>query len=307
MRKLTSLSIVIPVYNSENVVAELFARISSIVHDLGITIEVIAVDDGSMDNSWNELIKAKSNCDFTVRLIRLSKNYGQHHALICGIKNSSHEAVITLDDDLEFYPEDIPMLIETYESTLGELIYGIPKNKKSSLVRKTQVKLYRKLANLTHNSGIGSSFRLLSRQLADAISTHQHPYVFIDELCLWYTDRMEFTAVQHAPSKRGRSNYSTVSLLKLTTNLIVISSTYPLRVVTTLGSFLMIINFIIGGYYIIRKLFFALEVPGYTSLIVSVLFSTGLILFALGIIAQYMSKLLLVSFGKPSYHIAEEK
>jgi polyisoprenyl-phosphate glycosyltransferase len=307
MKPLNSISVVIPIFNSEKVLEELFQRIIVVLENLNLDAEIIAVDDGSQDNSWAELIRIKSNTRIPFKLIRLSKNYGQHHALLCGIKHSSKEAVITIDDDLEYFPEDIPLLIEKYNESGTQLVYGIPRKKNISVFRKILVSIYRRLAKIRYNRGVGSSFRLLSRSLANSITTHENPFIFIDELCLWYTSNLETITVRHAQSKRQASNYSTPALLRLTSNLIFISSTYPLRIVTTLGTLLMVFNFGFGSYYIIRKLFFSIAIPGYTSLIVSILFSTGLILFALGIMAQYLSKILLLNFGKPSYHIAEEK
>lgn len=306
MRQVRSISIIIPVFNSENCIGELLERLMDVSRQLDLQTEIIAVDDGSSDNSWEVLKGTGAQSLFPVKRIRLSRNFGQHHALICGMSKAKGDVVITIDDDLEFLPEDIPVLLERYLSGNSEVVYGVPQSKKISAWRKFQSFCYKKLAGWVNKSGVGSSFRLLSSSLVKEIVKHSSPFIFIDELCLWYTDKVEVVQVRHELSKRSRSNYNSFKLVALTSNLILISSTFPLKLITRLGFILMLTNFFIGFYIIIQKMFFSIKVLGYTSLIVSILFSTGIILFSLGIIAQYVSKILLSQYGKPSYHIAEE-
>lgn len=157
------------------------------------------------------------------------------------------------------------------------------------------------------NKGKGSSFRLIKSELAHKLAeTHTH-FMFIDELLIWYTNRMSFIKVRPNKSPISkRSGYSLGSLFQITGSVIMFSSTFPLRLVTTIGFTLATVNFIIGTFYLLKKFLFKTPVHGYTSIIVSLLFSTGLIVLSIGIVAQYISKILKDVNNKPSYYIAEK-
>jgi len=300
MEMIDKVAVIIPVFNSEKTLIELVERCQAVFDNLRLKGEIFFVDDGSIDDSWKgikELTRDKSN----VRGIKLRKNYGQHHAILCGLNHAQADVYITLDDDLEYAPEDIELLIKKYQSKKTDLVYGIPLKRKISWFKKILIFGYRILAKWTNSGGKGSSFRLLSKSLRDKIITHKSPFVFIDEYSLWYVSTFETVDIICNPSRRVKSSYQTWSLIKLTTDLVLISSNFPLKLVTRIGSTLIVVNLVFAGYYIIRKLFFSIEVEGYTSLIVSILFSTGLILFSLGIIAQYLSKIMSALYHKPAY------
>jgi undecaprenyl-phosphate 4-deoxy-4-formamido-L-arabinose transferase len=250
-------------------------------------------------------LRNEKNAYTNLKIIRLSGNFGQHAATLCGLKHAQGQIVVTMDDDLEHAPEDIPKLVEQLLQDSTEVVYGIADNKRMTALRNAQVTAYKKIAKTINNGGKGSSFRAMNAQVAKALCTHNNPFVFIDEYILWHTKMLAFCAVTTHPSKRAKSAYRGASLWRIAMGLIMISSTFPLKMVTYFGFALMSINFVVGMYFIVRKLFFSLPVEGYASLIVSILFSTGLLMLGIGIIAQYMSKLLLAVYGKPAYREAE--
>lgn len=307
MNKEKTVSVVVPVYNAGKNLLLLHKQLNEILSDKFMSAEIIYVDDHSNDDSWKYISELKKN-DPDIRGIRLSRNFGQHNATLCGIVKATGSMIITIDDDLEASPADIPLLIEKHMETGADLVYAEFTNASPGFFRKIFTSFYKFFTRKIEgkNNGKGSSFRLISGKLAEQLKAYKNDFVFIDELCLWHTKNIEFVKTKKHPSARGRSNYSIFELSLMTGDLIMFSTVFPLRIVTFIGGVLSITNFLLGIYFIFRKVFMKVEVEGYTSLIVSILFSTGLILLALGIVAEYMSKLLKSQYGKPAYSIQEE-
>lgn len=297
------ISIVIPVFNAQLSLKVLYSELVESLKELDY--ELIFVDDASFDNSWKILCALKQEQPERTKIIRLAKNYGQHNATLCGISHSNGELIITMDDDLEHSASDIRLLLENYSNEKADLIYGIAKKKNQPVFRKFFLSCYRYIAKITAKGGKGSSFRLMTRKLAMNLTEHKSPFVFIDEFCTWHTDSIRFVDVSHGQSVKRKSNYSIFNLINLTKNVVIISSTWPLRMVTIMGTLLMSVNFIVGCYFLFRKLFFSIAVEGYTSLIVSILFSAGLLLLGIGVIAEYLSKIIINQYNKPVFQEKE--
>jgi undecaprenyl-phosphate 4-deoxy-4-formamido-L-arabinose transferase len=300
-----SYSVVIPVFNAENSLDALHAAICRFFESGNYAYEIIYVNDSSIDNSWEVLKKIKQS-NAPVTIINFSKNFGQHAATMCGFKYAKGDFVITLDDDLEAHPEEIEKLITAQKRSKADLVYGLYKKLNQSALRKFLTGFYKMLSKVEgKNKCKGSSFRLLTKALSKKLSDNHKHFVFIDELCLWYTTNIDFVETQSNPDFIDKRRYSISSLFSLTSNLIMFSSTYPLKLVTNIGISLATVNFCIGFYFLIKKLFFKISYSGYASLIVSILFSTGLIIFCIGILAQYISKLLKTVNNAPSYSESE--
>lgn len=297
-------SVIIPVYNSEKTLEELFKRIINIFSYLDKSFEVVFVDDGSNDDSWNILKDIKVKNQETVKAIKLSKNFGQHNAIFCGLGFAEGNYIITIDDDLQTPPEEIPKLINAMSSENSDMVYGYYKNKKHSIFRNAGSSMLKKTGKLLKKShGEGSSFRLFTKELSEKILTHSQNFVFIDELLLWYTDDISFCAVEHMKRKEGKSGYSNIKLINLALNLMIYYSAIPLKIMTWGGLLSSIISFLIGVYFLLRKMIFHHVPIGYTSLIVAILFSTSLIIFSLGIIGEYIYRLYMLQNKKPSFSI----
>jgi polyisoprenyl-phosphate glycosyltransferase len=297
-------SIVIPVFNSKETLSELSTRIDKSLRSSGKAYELILVDDGSKDGSWNEISRIKSETNFPVSAIKLSKNFGQHNAILCGFNFCKGDVVITMDDDLQHPPEEIPKLISAFEKSDADIVYGIPVNKKHSSVRNAGSYFIR--ATSDHKSKTspgGSSFRLIKIALTNKLlENHSHNFLFIDAVLAWYTGKIETVDVEHHPRKTGQSGYTLRKLFSTYLDILVNYSAGPLRILTYGGLILSILSFVIGLKFIYKKIFH--DVPlGYTSLIVSILFSTSLILFCLGIIGQYLYKLYQLQNRRPPYSI----
>jgi polyisoprenyl-phosphate glycosyltransferase len=296
-------SIIIPVYNSAVMLEELHHGISDVMNSIGKSWELILVDDGSSDESWKIIEKIKGENRDHIIGVRLSANFGQHNATFCGLSYAHGNLIITMDDDLQMMPEDIPLLIAKYAEDDCDLVYGWFPHKKHGRARNSGSRILKRSGKIFNGSpGEGSSFRLFSQDLAANILTHTQHFVFIDELLLWYTDRIGFVALKHYERKSGKSGYSQIQLFRIASNIVMYYSVLPLRIMTWGGFASSIVSFGIGIYYILRKVLF--KVPaGYTSIIVTVLFSTSIIIFSLGIIGEYLNRIYMVQNRKPPFRV----
>lgn len=297
-------SLVVPVYNNSKGISDLYDAISSFFKTE--LVEFILVDDFSQDTSWEELKKIRAK-DQRCKIIRLSKNFGQHAATLCGFEASKGEFVLTLDDDLEVLPAEFQKLISKQEATNSKVVYGEYQQKESAF-KQLLKSIYKRASKLEGvKKGRGSSFRLIDGQIARKLAESHKQFVFIDEFLLWYTHEIEFVAVTNNPSALRKSRYKTKGLIKTTANVIMYSTAIPLKAVTFTGFTLAAINFLIGIFFLHKYLIDKIEIKGYTSLIVSVLFSTGLIIFCIGVIAQYMRAILVNLNNAPTYHISDKE
>lgn len=294
----------VPVYGSANSLELLHKSICEYFNNKH-SFEIIYVNDCSPDESW-EVLKKIKQLGNQVTIINLSKNFGQHAATMCGFKHAKGNYIITIDDDLEAHPKDIEKLIESHKKTKSDLVYGVYPKLNQSFLRTIFTSLYKFLSKVEgKEKGKGSSFRLLTNSLAKKLSDNHKQFVFIDELCLWYTSKIDFISIEPNKNYINKKRYTLFSLFSLTANVVLFSSSFPLKLVTRLGISLSVVNFIIGIFYLFRKVFLKTKVDGYTSLIVSILFSTGLIIFSIGIIAQYLSQVLKSINNSPSYNERE--
>ncbi len=294
-------SVVIPVFCAGNVLEKLHQSICNFF-DNKYTYEIIYVDDFSTDNSWEVLKKIKQSSTNTT-VIRFNKNFGQHAATVCGFKHAKGNFIITKDDDLEVPPSEIEKLIAQQKINNDDLVYADFLKLSQSALRSFFTKFYKLISKVEgKQKGKGSSYRLLKSSLAKKIADNHKQFVFIDELCLWYTNKLSFVKVEANQDYLRKTRYKLSSLFSLTGNVIMFSSTFPLKLVTQIGLILSSVNFLFGIHFLIKKFYFKIEVAGYTSIIVSILFSTGLIIFCIGILAQYLAQVLKAVNNAPSYN-----
>ena len=299
-------SVVIPVYRSQDTLVELAQRLATMFQSQNQSFELIFVDDCGGDNSWQVLQTLLA--DYPLILVRLSKNSGQHNATLCGMAHSQGQFLLTIDDDLQCPPEEVPKLIQSLEQTQAELVYGVyGQNKKHHAFRNFGSYWIKQVYQIAFQAKPdGSSFRLMRRSLVQKLLLHTQPFVFLDGLIHWHTASIVYCPVEHRDRSQGRSTYTLSKLLALTMNLIFNFTVLPLRFVTYLGLITALLSFCFGFYFIINKLLH--DVPlGYTSVIVSLFFSTGLILISLGIMGEYLSRIFMLQNHKPQYSVAEVK
>ena len=212
---------------------------------------------------------------------------------------------MTLDDDMQIAPGEIEKLITAQQAAGHEMVYGIFKSKKHKAYRRLGSKfIERLLAKFGSTPGSGSSFKLIHHSLIEKVLNSVHFFVYVDELLSWHTTKIGFVQVEHNERSHGKSGYNFFKLVQMSLRIIFNYTVVPLRIMTYFGLTASLVSFGLGVFFIIKKLSQGAEV-GFTALIVSVFFATGLILFCLGILGEYMAKMLALQGNKPSYQIKQ--
>jgi polyisoprenyl-phosphate glycosyltransferase len=305
MLEIKNISIVVPVYNASASLSDLQAAIDKAMIQTPMSYKLILVDDGSEDNSWEVIKEIKSKNPEKVSAIRMTKNFGQHNALFCGMRHAKGEYIITMDDDLQHPPDEISKLIACEKETNADLIYGISENYNRPLKRKLWRWGFKLSSRLTFSSSAeGSSFRLIKKELVNKLVQHNQEFVFIDELISWYTDNIEYIKVRHDPSSLSQSRYPFTRLSSLYYNLVFGYNAFLLRLITFIGISASALSFLVGAFFLIKKIFFHVRV-GFTGIVVSVTFTGGLILLSIGIIGEYMRRMYNIMNAKPQSSISE--
>ncbi|HTF04408.1 MAG TPA: glycosyltransferase family 2 protein [Bacteroidia bacterium] len=295
-------SIVVPVFNSAESLDELCSEVD--LHLKDVAYEIILVEDGSNDNSWEKIELLKSKYGEKLVGVRLARNFGQHNALICGFTFAKGEAIVTIDDDLQHPPSEIPKLLEKFKTSGADVVYGIYEVKQHSTMRNAGGTFARRSAKVVvGHVGIGSSFRLMKKEMADHVVEHRNQsHLFIDEIIRWYTARFAQVPVAHRERRHGKSGYTIGKLILIYFDTVVNYTAVPLRMMIWLGLFSSIFTFMLGVRFIYRKFMFDVE-PGFTAQIVTILFSTSLLMFCMGIIGQYLYKIYHLQSRRPPYSI----
>lgn len=296
-------SVVVPVFNSAATLPELHERLSSTFTQLGKRWEVIYVFDGGAEDSWTALKQLKRSDPDHVTAIRLARNFGQHNATLCGIGFAAGDWIVTLDDDLQIPPEEIKSLLDSQAETGSDLTYGIFRKKKHSWFRNLGSKLFKKAFRyLVNGVPDGSSFRLMSRSLADQISQFNYHHVFLDQLLSWYTMDIGFQEVIHESRKEGKSGYTSLKLIRMALDIFISYTDLPLRLMTWAGIISSILSLVLGTFFIIQRLAVGSQV-GFTALISSIFFTGGIILMCLGILGEYISRIYQSRIQRPAFAI----
>lgn len=302
-------SAVVPVYNAAPVLEELHQRLVKVMESLGKPFELIFVEDAGRDRSW-EVLKKISEKDGRVTAIRLMRNFGQSSAVMCGMMQSRGEYIITIDDDLQNPPEEIPKLIKAMsEMPDTDVVMGIPKAKRHSFFRRIGSEAVGKVNSLIFKRNPSlklSSFRIIRRGLVDHLKTFHLLGASIDALISAVTSHIANVTVEHQERKCGKSGYTFALLIKQTLNNFMGFSVFPLRLLAALGLAGILASLLFGAY-LLSGYFFTKghTVPGWLSLIVSVNFLSGFTFFAFGIVGEYLLKILHCTSRGSAFFIKE--
>jgi undecaprenyl-phosphate 4-deoxy-4-formamido-L-arabinose transferase len=302
-----TVSVVIPVYRSEASLPELVARIRSVLKKRGCAFEILFVNDGSPDQSW-EIISKLAQAHPEVRGIHLSRNFGQHNALLCGIREARHDVIITMDDDLQHPPDELPTLLDRL-SEGWDVVYGTPEEEQHGWLRDVAsvgIKriLYTVLGISTARAV--SAFRAFRAHLRHAFADYRSPYVSIDPMLSWGTTRFTAVPVRHEARRHGQSNYSFRKLVRHTLNLTTAFSTAPLRFATIFGFFASFLGLLLLGGVLTRYLLDGCPVAGFTFLASVIILFSGTQLLALGVIGEYMARMHIRLMERPSYVVRDQ-
>ncbi|MEN8225181.1 MAG: glycosyltransferase family 2 protein [Bacteroidota bacterium] len=297
-------SVIVPVFNSEDTLEELFNRTKAVFDQMDVSYEFIFVEDCGTDGSWQKLKQLKEAYPDQVTAIKLHRNYGQHNATICGFSFAQGEMIITMDDDLQHPPEELPKMIDKHKESDADIVYGVFGKKQHSKVRNIGSRSVKKTSKmLLQGTGKGSSLRLIKKDIIEKLLEHTIHFVFIDQLLLWHTNDIAFAEVKHHKRRVKKSGYTTKKLFMLLSDLTYFYTNIPLKLMVWGGLIMSLIFFLLGLRFILQKWLFGILVPGYTSTIVTILFSTGVIVFSLGIIGGYLSRIYMVQSKKPPFTV----
>ncbi len=301
------ISIVIPVFNSAKIIGSTVSETCSELEKLGIDYEIILVNDGSKDNSWQVLMELQREYPQLV-VVNLLKNYGQHSAIFCGLERARGKYVVTMDDDLQNPPKEIKILYEKIKEGY-DLVIGKFKSKKHAEYRKLGSRIVNYLNKKIFNKPSGitlSNFRIFKREVAQRTVSHKTFHPYIPGLLLMYSSRIVNVETEHRSRKTGNSNYTLGKIVKLVFRILFNYSVYPLNVILTIGITGAAISFLLSLYFILKALLVGTTVPGWTTVVVLISFFNGVLLLTFGIIGQYIVRLMdQIAQSKP-YIIKDE-
>jgi len=307
MARTPPISVVVPVYRSEDNLDALVQELDRALGEAGIAHELILVNDGSPDGSW-AVVRRLAAAHGHVSGINLLRNYGQHNALLCGIRAARHPVIVTMDDDLQNPPDQIPLLLEALTEG-ADVVYGPPKNEAHSLFRRiasqvTKLVLQRAMGADTARSI--SAFRAFRTRARDAFAGYHGPYVNIDVLLTWGARDFRTVRVRQDPRRSGTSNYTFGKLVTHTMNMVTGFSTLPLRLATMTGFVFTGMGFVLLVWVVGRYLIEGGSVPGFPFLASAIAIFSGAQLFALGIMGEYLSRMHYRLMDRPPYAVAAE-
>jgi glycosyltransferase involved in cell wall biosynthesis len=299
------LSIVIPVYSGADSIAELVSALEELPIEGGH--EIILVNDGSPDRSLEVCRALVDRARVPITLIDLARNYGEHNAVMTGLRHANGAYVITMDDDLQNPPEELARLLAYAQRSGKEVIYTYYDEKKHAIWRNLGSRFTNRVADFVLEKPRGlylSSFRCMSAFVVHEITRYDGPFPYVDGLILQVTRDIDHLTVRHLPRAAGRSNYTVRRLLRLWTSMFVNFSVMPLRVSTITGFVLSGIG-AVGGAMVIAEAVTSSPPAGWASLMAAVLLLSGVQLVILGIIGEYLGRLYLTANRKPQSVIRE--
>jgi polyisoprenyl-phosphate glycosyltransferase len=300
-------SIIIPVYKSQNIIAETITKTIDELKKCNVHFEIILINDGSPDNSW-EVIKKLIQEYKEIKAINLIKNYGQHNAVLCGFEHAKGDYIITMDDDLQNPPSEIIHLINTIKDSDFDLVFGKFKEKKHANYRKLGSKVIGYLNEKVFDKPKDitlTNFRIIKKEVVSRVLEHKTSYPYIPGLLLMYASNIGNILVEHHDRSEGKSNYTFSKILNLVARLLLNYSSYPLRLLSTIGIAISFFSFLLGLIYLVKGFILGSEVQGWTTLVVLTSFLGGFIIILLGIIGEYLSRILEQISTSKSYHIKE--
>jgi glycosyltransferase involved in cell wall biosynthesis len=300
-----SLSVVIPVYNSRVILSELIEQLGTELGQLSYRYEVILVNDGSRDGSWEEISRLASIHTW-IRGINLMRNYGQHNALLCGIRAAKEEVIVVMDDDLQHPPGEIHKLL----SKLAEgydVVYGVPNAGQHGFLRNASAKITKMaLRNAlgAETAGKVSPYRAFRTNLRAAFADYQSSFVSVDVLLTWGTTRFSAVSVHYDPRRAGESQYTLRKLITHALNMMTGFSVIPLQLASLIGFGVTVFGILILGFVLGRYFIHGVNVPGFTFLASIIIIFSGAQLFALGIFGEYLARIHFRMMERPAYVVS---
>lgn len=303
MSPLNKLSVVIPVFNDEEVIDELHQRLIPVTRDLAGQCEVIYVDDGSTDASLAKLRHLQQG-DPNIVIVKQARNFGQHNSIAAGLKCASGDVIILMDSDLQDRPEDIPRLLDALKANDCSMAIAKWISREDSSVKKALSHLFfhvsSRLTAIKHSPQLGV-FRAIRRSAVEQVKDIPENTGTI--LSLLYWSGLSYVPVELNRDARfaGQSGYNVAKMLRLSAERIFSYSLFPIKIAVVLGVFLGLLSVLLGAAFIVQRFVLPGVVPGWTSIIVLILFLFGMNFIFLGLIGEYLGRIYLESKGRPKY------
>jgi glycosyltransferase involved in cell wall biosynthesis len=299
-------SVIIPVFNSEAVVAETVDRTTAFFKNAGWRHQIILVNDGSCDRSWDVIAeKARGNQD--IISINLLKNYGQHTAIFCGLRHATGDFAITLDDDLQNPPEEIAHLVSKILEGY-DVVFGRFQSKRHRRHRRLGSRaiacLNRRIFDQPRDLTI-TNFRILRREVVERMLNYRTNFPYINGLALMFSSKRANVTVQHHPRKFGKSTYGWTGIARLVARILFNYSAFPLHFISLVGFAGAFTAFAVGAYFWLRTLFFGARVTGWASTIVLLSFFNGIIIIIVSMLGEYLIRLVKQSSESQIYHVKD--
>lgn len=301
------ISIVSPVYRAEKILPILVSEINLVMERIGEDYEIILVDDRSPDNSW-EVMKVLSSQNSKIKSIRLSRNFGQHSAIFAGLTKTKGDWVVVMDCDMQDQPKEIAKLykkaLEGYDIVLGQR-----ENRKDKFLKKLTSKLFYKVFNYLSGANFDNNvanFGIYHQKTIKSILDMGDYVKFFSLFINWIGFKSVSIPIEHGEREEGKSTYSVGRLFKQAFNVIISFSDKPLRLFINFGLSISILSFVLGIYYLYLSITHKITQPGFSSLILSIWFLSGIIISCIGIVGVYLGKTFDQAKGRPTFIIDEE-
>jgi undecaprenyl-phosphate 4-deoxy-4-formamido-L-arabinose transferase len=306
LKLMPGITAVIPVHRSAETLPLLLPRLTASLESIVSTHEIILVDDGSPDHSWMVISDAVRG-DSRIRGIRLMRNFGQHNALLVGIRAARHRLIVTLDDDLQNPPEEIVRLVERLTNDV-DVVYGAPASEQHSLWRSAASRVTKYALEEAMGAPAArsvSAFRIFRTELRQAFDRFQSPDISIDVLLTWATTRFASVSVRQEARTGGRSNYTLGRLIHHALNMMTGFTSRPLRIASMIGFLFTIFGFVVFVVVVARFLIGGDPVPGFPFLASIIAIFSGVQLLILGIMGEYLARMHFRLMERPTYVVAE--
>ena len=298
------ISIVSPVYKAEDIVDKLVFEIQKVMSSMNTTYEIILVDDRSPDNSWEKMKRLSSKYK-EVKSVRLSRNFGQHPAIIAGLSIVSGEWVVVMDCDLQDQPKEIVKLYQKAQEGF-EVVQARRKKREDNFLKKLSSKVFSKVYSYftdTKYDNEIANFGIYHKKVIHSILEVSDYIKFFPLFVEFVGYKSTSIIVEHAPRDSGTTSYSFSKLVSLAFNTIISFSNKPLKLFVKFGMIISFLSFCVGIYYIYQAMHHEIEVLGYTSIIVSIWFLSGVIITTIGVAGIYIGKIFDQTKNRPVYII----
>lgn len=302
------ISLIAPMYNEQEVIKLFFKKVEECFSKLDYTYEIICVNDGSNDSTF-EILKNESSHNPKIRVINLSRNYGKETALTAGLDHASGCAAIPIDCDLQDPIEVVPQLIARWEMGFDVVLAKRIDRSSDSFTKRITSNMFYKLIDTISDVSIPSNvgdFRLMDRKVLDALGLYREQSRFMKGILASLGFKESVVEYVRAPRAAGTTKWNYWKLYKLALEGIISFTSLPLKIWSYIGAAVAISAFIYGGYLIVRTLVFGVDTPGYASLMVVLLVMSGLILLCLGVIGEYIARIFIETKCRPIYIVMDK-